>query len=337
MVPSIEIIIPAYNAAEYIVETLESACSQTLLPEFVTVVDDSSSDQTVSLVADFSANRAPQGITVRLLSNTGPRGPAAARNTALRAGKTEWVAFLDADDLMQPQQLAVLAAMLSNQPDAVLSFVDSLLFNSGNVVVPSLFAHSGIVKLPAQELASGIYTLGEDTFTELTKTGIFGTSACLMQRTAVEQAGFFDESMMYCEDTDLFLRMALLGPFVFARDILSHKRVHGTNLTHPKNAVFFGRGTVYLLGKMLGLVGNPSGDQPLAQGARQSVVAKQLEVAVQGYLYHASLRGFAQYRAAYKLCSQVGHATAAMSLRHFGRMVWTYMVGRHGLLSIFRS
>ena len=203
--------------------------------------------------------------------------------------------------------------------------------------MPSLFAHSGIATLPAQELSTGIFTLGDETFTQLTKTGIFGTSACLMRRSTVSQVGLFDESMKYCEDTDLFLRMALVGPFVFSRDILSHKRVHGGNLTHPKNAVHFGRGTVYLLGKMLGFLDNPCVIQPVPEGERRQILALHLEKAVQGYLYHASLGGLTQYREATRLCSQVGHGATTMRPRHLARLAWAYVAGKQGLLSFFRS
>lgn len=335
--PMIEVIIPAYNAAAYIEETLASACAQTLLPAFITVVDDSSTDDTATRVQRFAQERAPRGTTVQLLRNSGLRGPSAARNVALRRGTVPWVAFLDADDLMQPAQLATLADALSVDDQAVLSFVDTLLFNEDGVVEQSLFKLSGVSSLPAKLLANDVFTLGELTFNELAKTGIFGTSACLMRRSAVLQVGLFDESMMYCEDTDLFLRMSLLGSFAFTRQILSHKRIHGQNLTHPKNAVHFGRGTVYLLAKILGMFSENQSDIPALTPAQVNVVKARLSEAVQGYLYHASLGGVAQYRRAINLCKRAGYKSAATKPRHLARLAASYVVGIPGLDGLFRN
>lgn len=322
----IEVIIPAYNAADYIVQTLASACAQTYKPKYITVVNDSSSDATAALVQQFAKERAPQGVTVQLRHNTGPRGPSAARNLALREGKTEWVAFLDADDLMLPEQLAALAAALAEHEDAVLSFVDSLLFNADGVVVPSLLVSSGIGSLPATKLSNEVETLGEETFLQLCKTGIFGTSACLFVRAVALEAGAFDESMMYCEDTDLFLRMAVRGKFVFSRKVLSQKRIHGSNLTHPKNKYLFCRGTVYLLAKALGRIRQSSQSaQLLGSATQQACLRMRLHEAVEGYLYHASLGGLSRYRAAADLCRQAGFATAAWHPRHLARLVSSYV------------
>jgi len=218
-----------------------------------------------------------------------------------------------------------LAAALAGHQDAVLSFVDSLLFNADGVVVPSLLVSSGIGGLPATRLSDDVETLGEETFLQLCKTGIFGTSACLFVRTVALQAGAFDESMMYCEDTDLFLRMAARGKFVFSRRVLSQKRIHGSNLTHPKNKFLFCRGTVYLLAKALGRIQTSQPTRLLGSAKQQACLMMRLQEAVEGYLYHASLGGLTRYRAAADLCRQAGFVTAAWHPRHLARLVSSYL------------
>jgi len=87
-VGSVAVVIPAYNAAAYLQVTLDSCKQQTLVPEQIIVVDDGSSDDTFAIAERNGA--------LCLRQDRG--GPGAARNSGLMLAKTEYVAFLDADD-----------------------------------------------------------------------------------------------------------------------------------------------------------------------------------------------------------------------------------------------
>lgn len=311
----VEVIIPAYNAAPFIAETLGSIFAQTRWPQRVTVINDRSTDGTAEVVRRVS-ERAPAGMSVVVLDNAGPQGPSAARNTALRRSGEAFVTFQDADDLMLPRQLETLHAMLTASPEAVLSFCDTEVFGPAGVLAPSVLRQGGLLALAQPQAGRGLSLESAAAFRGLLCCGLFGTSACMVRRQSALQAGAFDEQMMYAEDTDLFLRLALLGPFVGVDEMLSRKRVHGRNLTHRSNQWKFEFGTVLLIGKILGhLPGRPAGLPPLDDEQRAQAV-RQLGAAIEGLRYHASTAGWRAYSAARALCRRLPGVPAAPTWKH---------------------
>jgi len=98
----VSIVVPAYNAAQYIGATLNSVLAQTYTHFEVLVVDDRSTDKTRDVVAEFAALD-PRIRLIALERNFG--GPAGPRNVGVRAAAGRWVAFLDADDIWHPDKL----------------------------------------------------------------------------------------------------------------------------------------------------------------------------------------------------------------------------------------
>jgi len=108
----VSVVIPAYNCARTIRQTLESALTQEDAELEVIVVDDGSSDATVEIVEAIPDPR------VRLVRQSNA-GPAAARNTGTLQARGTWVAYLDADDLWLPHKLRTQLAVLSSRPDVL--------------------------------------------------------------------------------------------------------------------------------------------------------------------------------------------------------------------------
>lgn len=110
--PLVSILIPAYNAEEWIADSLGSALCQTWEPKEIIVVDDGSTDHTERVARQFEA----QGVQVVTQKN---QGAAAARNLALSLAKGEYIQYLDADDLLAPEkverQMEVLKQSLSKR------------------------------------------------------------------------------------------------------------------------------------------------------------------------------------------------------------------------------
>lgn len=98
--PTVSVITTAYNAAPYIARAIESVQAQTLDDWELIIVDDASTDETVSITQRYLGD--PR---IRLLQNTQNLGPAGGRNRALEAAQGEWVAILDADDWYEPERL----------------------------------------------------------------------------------------------------------------------------------------------------------------------------------------------------------------------------------------
>jgi len=312
----IEVVIPAYNAAPFLRATLESVAAQTMPPARVTVVDDRSTDGTADL-ARACAEALRDRVAIRVLPNAGPQGPAAGRNTAIRATDAPLIALLDADDLFDPTHHERLSALLRTAPDAVLAFGDSTIFHGETTLLPSLLADSGVSALPSEEIAPGVLTLGERMFPELLRTSVFCTSACLFRRDAALEIGLFDETMMFSEDQDFFIRLALRGPFVFTREIVTRKREHANNLSHARNALRFCKGTAEAVARIASARLAP---------AQREAVARALPPALGGYLYHASRAGIGSYRVAARLAVRSGHAGMALRPRNLVRAIASSLV-----------
>lgn len=95
----ISIIMPSYNAAKYIENSIKSVQSQTYEKWELIIVDDCSSDNTVEIIQEIDDSR------IRLFKNKVNSGAAISRNKALREARGKWVAFLDADDIWAPEKL----------------------------------------------------------------------------------------------------------------------------------------------------------------------------------------------------------------------------------------
>lgn len=318
----IEVVIPAHNAAPFLRETLESVAAQTRPPALVTVVDDRSTDGTAELAE--AAGR-DLGLPLRVLPSEGPPGPSGARNTALRrGGGPPLVALLDADDLHLPHHHAALAALLEGAPAASLAFGDCALFESatGKVLLASHHADAGLPPAGAIGGEGGETVAGHGAgaaFALLLRAGVFGTSACLFRREAAMRAGLFDEASMYGEDTDLFLRVALLGgPFARTERHVSRKRVHGRNLTRPENRLRFVRATAETVARLAARAASGEIAPPAPEGP--AALAERLPRALDAYLYEASLHGLARYREAAALARRAGHGGLALRPRHLARL-----------------
>lgn len=97
--PLVSILIPAFNAEEWIADTLRSALGQTWEPKEIIVVDDGSIDKTLAIARQFESDR------VRVVAQKN-QGAAAARNTAFSLSKGDYIQWLDADDLLAPDKIA---------------------------------------------------------------------------------------------------------------------------------------------------------------------------------------------------------------------------------------
>ncbi len=104
----VEIVIPVYNAEDYLRETLESVFAQTYEAFHVIAVDDGSEDASPEILEEF-ASRYPGKIDVVTQNN---QGGSAARNQGLSRVRADYVTFFDADDVMEPDMLEVLVSAM---------------------------------------------------------------------------------------------------------------------------------------------------------------------------------------------------------------------------------
>ena len=121
MIP-ISVVIPAWNAARYIGDAIDSVLSQSMAPDEIIVVNDGSTDDTSECVRKFGSR-----ITLIEQSNA---GAAAGRNRGIAEAHGEAIALLDADDLMAPRRLELQRALLAHDPDCAIALGRQLTFRS---------------------------------------------------------------------------------------------------------------------------------------------------------------------------------------------------------------
>jgi glycosyltransferase involved in cell wall biosynthesis len=185
--PSFSIVIPAYEAAAFVAEALESALAQTLPPLEVIVCDDGSTDDLAGAVAPF-ADR-----IVLLRKENG--GLASARNAGVRVSSGEFVAFLDADNVLLPEYLEAIAELAVARPDLDVLTTDAYLELEGEIYGRY---YRGKARFVTDDQRRGI----------IHQHFIFGNGA--IRRDALLGVGGYDETVV-AEDTDLFTRMILEG------------------------------------------------------------------------------------------------------------------------------
>jgi glycosyltransferase involved in cell wall biosynthesis len=124
---TVSVVIPCFNSATTIERALRSVEHQTTKPNEVLVVDDASSDNTVSVIEQYART---SSINIRVIKQSVNGGPSVARNAAWNVATGEFIAFLDADDQWHPQKLELqLGAMLAS-PTCAMSFHDHLFGSS---------------------------------------------------------------------------------------------------------------------------------------------------------------------------------------------------------------
>lgn len=229
--PRISIVVPVYNSAPFIAATLESVIAQSFCDWEMVVVDDGSPDAAAVIVEEF-CRRDPR---IRLVQQAN-QGVANARNSGLAKTdpRTEFVIFLDSDDMWQPAALATLLATLEAQPQAAGAHsIARTVDERGEPFQPGmaekiLRQRRAVVGRYVEEMPLSAPT----TFNSLlVSCWIVTPGACLLRRSFLERTGGFRQAMASTEDWDLWLRLARLGDLVFVDQVLLDYRRHAGSIS----------------------------------------------------------------------------------------------------------
>ena len=125
--PSVSVVIPAYNARSTIKRALQSVANQSLNATEVIVIDDASTDDTITIVSEFSAT---SKVAIRILRSDQNAGPGSARNRGWDSSTGEFIAFLDADDVWHPQKLEIQVREMQKNGSFVMSCHERIVSTS---------------------------------------------------------------------------------------------------------------------------------------------------------------------------------------------------------------
>ncbi len=205
--PLVSIVIPCYNQAHFLPESVGSVLTQTHPLLEVVVVDDGSSDNTAEVAGQYGRVRCVRQ------KNQGLSG---ARNTGIRASGGEYIMFLDADDRLTSVAVEAHLRCFAKHPEAgfVVGGID-LISKDGSYLRsprwPDLSANHYEQLLKASHVAN--------------------TIAVMFRRSVLETVGEFDTSLPASEDLDMLLRVARSFPGVHHGAIVAQYRRHSSNMS----------------------------------------------------------------------------------------------------------
>lgn len=213
--PAVTVVIAAYNSAHYIKQTLDSVKAQTFTDYEVIVVNDGSSDS-----AELEQIIAGHPLPVIYISQEN-KGVSGARNAAIRIGRGQFYAQLDADDQWLPEYLDVQLGVLAENPDVSLVYPNATIIGDG---------FDG-----TREFMEVSPSNGDVSFESLVRQQCVVMTCVTARMSAIREAGMFDETLRSCEDFDLWLRIVKNGGrVVYHRRPLALYRRHEGSLSSDR-------------------------------------------------------------------------------------------------------
>lgn len=199
--------IPTYNRVRYLKQALDSVLGQTFKDFDIIVVDDNSTDGTKELVVSYGGN-------IRYVSQEN-RERGAARNNGIRNSDSEYIAFLDSDDMWLPDHLEVCLKALRQDPGAGLSFSGSYMVDEEGKIISKLGFR------PFNGYVSE-YIVAEYS------SGGCNASSCLVRKKIFDIAGYFieDRALSGSEDWEMWARISFFAKFVWAGKCSAKIRFH---------------------------------------------------------------------------------------------------------------
>lgn len=208
--PTISVVIPCYNAAPFLRETLDSVLAQTYPAEEILLIDDGSTDDSAAIAASY-------GPPVRVLRQEN-QGESVARNRGIDEATGEWVAFLDADDLWLPEKLQRQIQVVRRDHDCRAVHTEYRILGTGT------FASNYSALEPLQRYSPINIALNQ----------VLQISTLIVKRDVAPR---FPEWATYGEDLIFALKVARLGTVVLVPQQLLLYRLHGDSQSQRQPGV----------------------------------------------------------------------------------------------------
>ena len=215
MTPKISIVIPLYNKANAIEETVLSVLDQTFSDFEIVIINDGSTDASLAVTEGIEDSR----INIYSTKN---QGVSAARNYGITRAQADYIAFLDADDLWLPNHLESLNTLLQKFPNCGL-YCTAYAKQYESIRTPAVFKN-----IPIKNNWVGIV---DNYFESSLKNSLAWTSATMVPKSILEALNGFNESIKLGagEDTDLWIRIALQHPVAFCNSVTAIHNLQSEN------------------------------------------------------------------------------------------------------------
>lgn len=217
--PLVSVIVPTYNCAAYLAEALDSILTQDYAPLEIICADDGSTDDTLQVLASY-------GDRIRVVQQPN-RGPAAARNLAVRESRGEFLAFLDADDRWLPGQPSALMAYLLRHPESKVAFGEWLVWHANENGTYAAFDAPLFPTDPEVDNAHSGWV-----YSSLLLDSIIHIIAAVVHRSVYDSVQGFDETLRTGSDWDFWLRVSRKFPVVKLRRPVAVYRQNPASVTH---------------------------------------------------------------------------------------------------------
>lgn len=183
----VSVILPTYNCARFLQESVGSVLSQTYHLYEIIVVDDGSTDNTREVLQPFIQR-------IRYLHLEQNKGLPTARNTGIQSARGAYIAFIDADDLWLPEKLETDIECFAQHPDTSMVYSKHLNIDEKG----KEFDGATQKRLPSGRIFLQLFS--EQNF--------IISSSVVVRKEVFETTGLFDERLFNCQDWDMWLRIA---------------------------------------------------------------------------------------------------------------------------------
>ena len=180
----ISVIIPTYNREKLLSKTINSVLNQSRSVDEIIVVDDGSTDNTQEVVNNYNND------TIKYIYQDN-NGVSSARNHGIQLSSNDWLCFLDSDDIWDENKIEKQINFHTQNPHILFSHTDELwMFNNK------------IIKQKKHQLKPSGFC-----FEQNIPNTLIGASTMMIHKKVLKDVGYFDESLLACEDYDLWLRI----------------------------------------------------------------------------------------------------------------------------------
>ncbi|WJS95137.1 glycosyltransferase [Flavobacterium johnsoniae] len=207
--PKITVLMPVYNCELYIKEALESILNQTFSDFELLIIDDASSDSTVSIIKNYNDSR------LRLIEKDKNSGITNSLNYGLSIARGEYIARMDGDDISFPERFEKQVAFLDANPEIILCGTNyKVIGKNENIILPEC---------------------NESIKIRLLRDNCIAHPSVMMRRQKlIESSVLYDPIKESAEDYDLWVRLLAFGKLYNLQDFLLQYRVHEMQISKKR-------------------------------------------------------------------------------------------------------